>query len=194
MGASSPNAIERIGGFAAGPAALATMAIWAAAEAVALPVVPDVGLCLLVLAAPRQSARLFAAVVGGAVVGTLVLASLTSLAPDAVRAVLLALPGIDGSLLLEANRQLERDGVLGFTQFGVGPPLKVYSTEWLSLGGEVPGLVVGAILNRLTRIGPVVLVASAAGWFLAAGIQRNAAATFAAYAAFWIGVYAILWT
>ena len=83
---------------------------------------------------------------------------------------------------------------MGFAQFGVGPPVKVYSTEWLSLGGDVPGLVVGTILNRLTRIGAVVLVASAAGWFLASGIRRHAAATLAAYAAFWIGVYAILWT
>ena len=43
----------------------ATMAIWAAAEAIVLPIVPDVGLCLLFLAAPRRTLLLFAAVVIG---------------------------------------------------------------------------------------------------------------------------------
>ncbi len=193
MAQSAPNAIERIERFAAGLAALATMAIWGAAEAVALPIVPDVGLCLLALAAPQRAARLFVAVTVGAVAGTLILAVLTALAPDAVRAMLLALPGIDASLMVEANSQLQRDGVLGFVQFGVGPPLKIYSNEWLVLGGDVPGLVCGAILNRLTRIGPVLLVASGAGVLLASGIRRRARATLAAYAAFWIALYAILW-
>jgi membrane protein YqaA with SNARE-associated domain len=194
MAPSAPNAIERIERFAARPAALATMAIWAAAEAVALPVVPDVGLGLLVLAAPRQAARLFAAVPLGALGGTLILAFLAALAPDAVRAMLLALPGLDASQIVEATNQLQRDGILGFVQLGVGPPLKVYSNEWLALGGDVPGLVIGAILNRLTRIGPVLLVASGAGLILASAIRRNSGATLAAYATFWVAVYAILWT
>lgn len=194
MAPSAPSAIERIERFAARPAALAMMALWGAAEAVALPIVPDVGLCLLALAAPRQAAGLFAAVLVGAVAGTLTLAFLTTVGPDAVRAMLLALPGIDASLIVEGNSQLQRDGILGFVQFGAGPPLKVYSNEWLALGGDVPGLVIGAILNRLTRIGPVVLVATGAGMFLASKIRRRSGATLAAYAAFWIAVYAILWT
>ena len=194
MAPPAPNVFERIERFSARPAALATMAIWGAAEAVVLPVVPDVGLCLLALAAPRQAARLFAAVLVGGVAGTLILASLTAVAPDAVRAMLLALPGIDGAMIAEANGQLQRDGVFGFIQFGVGPPLKVYSTEWLALGGDAPGLVLGAVLNRLTRIGPVLLVASGAGLLLASGIRRRSGAMLAAYAAFWIALYAVLWT
>jgi membrane protein YqaA with SNARE-associated domain len=194
MGHSSPNAIDRIARFAARRAALATMAIWAAAEAVALPVVPDVGLCLLALAAPRRAARLFGAVIAGAVAGTLILALLTAVAPDAIRAMLLALPGIDASQVDAANGQLQRHGVLGFVQFGVGPPLKVYSNEWQALGGEIPGLVTGAILNRLTRILPALLVAGATGVFLATWIRRHSGATLAAYAAFWLALYAILWT
>ena len=194
MAPPAPNVFERIERFAARPAALATMAIWGATEAVALPIVPDVGLCLLALAAPRQGARLFAAVLVGAVAGMLILASLTAEAPDAVRAMLLSLPGIDGAMIAEANGQLQRDGVVGFVQFGVGPPLKVYSTQWLALGGDVPGLVIGAVLNRLTRIGPVLLVAGAAGLLFASGIRRRSGAMLAAYAALWIALYAVVWT
>ena len=76
---------------------------------------------------------------------------------------LLALPGIDASLIGRSEQPSARDGVLGFVQFGVGPPLKVDTDEWLASGGDVPGLIVGAVLNRLTRIGPALLVASAAG-------------------------------
>jgi hypothetical protein len=72
--------------------------------------------------------------------------------------------------------------------------LKIYSTEWLALAGDVPGLVIGAILNRLTRIGPVVLVAGGAGALFASGIRRRSGAMLAAYAAFWIALYAFLWT
>jgi hypothetical protein len=194
MAQSTSNAIERIERFAARPAALATMALWGAAEAVALPVVPDVGLGLLAIAAPRQAARLFGAVLVGALAGTLILAFLTAQAPDAIQALLLALPGLEASQLEEASSQLRRDGVLGFVQFGAGPPLKVYANQWLAQGGDIPGLLIGAILNRLTRIGPVLLVASSAGLLLSSWVRRHSAATLAAYAAFWVALYAVLWT
>jgi hypothetical protein len=185
---------ERLEEFAGRPAGVVAMALWGAAEAVALPVVPDVGLCLLGLAAPRQAVRLFAAVVAGAIAGTLVLASVAALAPAAVDGMLLTLPGIDRSIVSEARAHLERDGVLGFAQFGPGPPLKVYTSEWLALGGDFPGLVVGSILNRLTRVGSVVLVAAAAGLLLGSLMRRHAGVTLAAYATSWIVVYVALWT
>ncbi len=185
---------DRLEAFAARRAAIVLMALWAAAEAIVLPIVPDVGLCLLVLAAPGQAGRLFAAVVAGAVAGTLALAALASTAPDAVNGLLLALPGIDGAVLADAGSQLARDGIVGFAQIGAGPPLKVYTAEWVELGGGVPGLVVGSILNRLTRIGPPLLVAIAAGRLFRYWIRRHERVTLVAYAAFWTAVYVVLWT
>lgn len=188
------SVFERLESLAARPATAAAIALWAAAEAVVLPVVPDVGLCLLVIAAPRQAVRMIAAVVAGAVVGTLLLALLIGGAPDAGHAMLLALPGIDDSVIADAESQLSRDGILGFTQIGVGPPLKVYTRTWLGLGGDVPGLVVGSILNRLTRIGSTVLIAAVAGVLLGSWIRRHAQPTLAAYVLGWVLVYAALWT
>ena len=186
------SVFERLERFADRPAAIAMIGLWATAEAIVLPVVPDVGLCLLVLAAPRRSAHLFAAVVVGAVVGTVVLAALSAQAPDAVRAMLLGLPGIDPAMLAEADGTLDRHGIAGFARFGPGTPLKVFTDAWVVQGGEVPGLLVGAALNRLTRIGPAVLVAAAVGWFLGRWIRRREGLTLAAYGAFWLLVYAIL--
>jgi hypothetical protein len=185
---------ERLESLATRRAAAVTIGLWAAAEAIVLPVVPDVGLCLLVMAAPRQAVRMLAAVVVGAVVGTLMLALVIGQAPDAGHAMLLALPGIDNAVIADAESRLARDGSLGFTQIGVGPPLKVYTSAWLGLGGDVPGLVVGSIMNRLTRIGSTVFIAAVAGLWLGSWMRRYAELTLAAYVLGWVGVYAALWT
>jgi hypothetical protein len=171
---------------------MVVLALWGAAEAIVLPVVPDVGLGLLVLAAPGSGWRLFAAVVAGAVVGSVALWLLAAQAPDTVRAMLLAIPGIDAATLEEARAALIDRGVLGFAQLGPGPPLKVYTTEWLDLGGDVAGNAVGAVVNRLTRIGPVVVAAAVIGSRAGPWIREHAAVAIAAYVAFWIVVYAIV--
>jgi hypothetical protein len=186
--------LERLTILARRPTTAGAFGLWAAAEAVLLPIVPDVGLCLVVLAAPRQVLRLLAAVVAGAVVGTLLLALLVDREPDTTRTLLLALPGIDEAVIADAEGQLSREGIAGFAQVGIGPPLKVYTSAWLGQGGDVPGLVAGSILNRVTRIGATVVVAALAGAWLAAWLRRHARATLLAYAVFWIGVYVAIWT
>ena len=167
------------------------MAGWAAAEAIAFPVVPDVGLCLLALAAPRRVVRLFLVVVVGALAGTLVLAALATSNPDAVRAMLLALPGIDAAMLAGVDTTLATDGVAGFAQVGPGPPLKAYTVEWIGQGGDLLGLLVGAIVNRLTRIGPVVLVPAVFGWWFGGWIRARERPILLLYAAAWIAFYAV---
>jgi hypothetical protein len=169
--------------------AAAAMGLWAAAEAIILPVVPDVGLGLLVLAAPRRAWPLFAAVVVGAIVGTLALGIVAAQDPDAVGAILLRIPGIDAAIIADARAELRGDGVLGFAQIGIGTPLKVYTAEWQALGGDPAGLIAGTMLNRLTRIGPAILLAAAGGRLLAPWIRRHAGPTLVAYAAFWTLVY-----
>jgi hypothetical protein len=194
MGESAPGALERVARFARRPAATLTVGIWAAGEAIVFPIVPDVGLCLLVLAAPRRAAVLFVAVVIGAIAGTLVMAAFALQAPDAARAALLAIPAIDPALLASADQALARDGVLGFAQLGPGAPLKVYTVEWLTHGGDIAGLLVGTVLNRITRIGPALIVAAVIGQFAGSWLRRHSQLTLAAYAAFWILVYVAYFT
>ena len=184
-----PNPIDRIARFARRPAAAATLGGWAFAEAIVLPIVPDVGLGLLVLAAPSRAVRLFAAVIVGALIGTLVLAVFATQAPEAARSLLLAIPGINPDVLAGADRTLARDGVAGFAQFGPGAPLKVYTVEWLAQGGDIAGSLVGAVLNRLSRIGPPLVAAAAIGYVAGPWLRRHSRATLVAYAAFWIAVY-----
>ena len=182
--------VDRLAVFAGRPAGSLLAAAWAAGEAVVLPLVPDVGAAAFVLASPRQLGRLLVAIAVGAVLGSLLLAGLFAAAPGAVRDLIAAVPGVNDVLLEAARVDLERAGVVGFTQVGPGPPLKAYALEWLALGGDVPGLVAGTVVNRVSRIGPVLLAAAVLGWAFGGLIRRHPAATAVAYAAFWIGVYA----
>lgn len=184
----------RLEAFARRPAAGATIAVWAAAEAIVLPVVPDVGLGLLVLAAPRLAGRLFLAVVAGALVGTVLLAILATAAPDSARAMLIRIPGIDAATLAEADAKLAGEGIAGFAQFGPGAPLKVYTEAWVRRGGDITGLLVGTVLNRLARIGPAILVAAVLGWRLGSWIRKRERLILLAYSAFWLAVYVVLYS
>ena len=194
MDESSLGGVERVARFARRPAAALTVGTWAAAEAIVFPIVPDVGLCLLVLAAPRRTLVLFGAVVIGAIAGTLVLAAFALQAPVAARALLLAIPAIDPALLASADQSLARDGVAGFAQLGPGAPLKVYTVEWLAQGGDIGGLLLGTVLNRITRIGPALIVAALIGQYAGSWLRRHSRLTLTAYAAFWILVYVAYFT
>jgi len=183
--------IDRIARFAGRPAATWTMAGWAAAEAIILPVVPDVGLCLLVLAAPRRFVRLFLALVAGALVGTLVLAAWSTAAPSDVEAMLLGLPGIHAAMLAGTDAAVADRGIAAFGQLGPGAPLKVYTVAWMGHGGDIAGLLAGTVINRLTRIGPALLLSAAVGWRLGGWIRRRERPFLVAYGSLWILVYLV---
>lgn len=183
--------IDRLAGFASRPGGIAVIGLWAAAEAIVLPIVPDVGVCLLLLAAPRRLAPLFLSVVAGALAGTVLLAAMTAAAPAATRSMLQALPGIDPTMLSQADAVLADRGVAAFGQLGPGAPLKVYTEAWVRRGGDTPGLLAGTVLNRLTRLGPAMVVAAALGWLLAGWIRRYARWVLVAYGLLWIVVYAV---
>jgi 1-acyl-sn-glycerol-3-phosphate acyltransferase len=184
-------ALDALARFAATRGAAVLVAAWAAAEAIVLPVVPDVALVLLALAAPRRSAPLFAALVAGALAGSLVLFGLATAAPDRVDTTLRAIPGIDEATIAAADASLADDGVAGFAQFGPGPPLKVYTAQWAATDGGVFGLLAGVVLNRLTRIGPVLVAAAVAGWLIPGWLRRHERLVLAGYALAWAAVYAL---
>ena len=187
------RAFDAIGGFARSGPAMALVGAWAFCEAIVLPVVPDVALALLALAAPRRVGALFGAVLVGAVSGSILLAAATSAAPASVDAMLLAIPGIDADTLANVEARLAADGVLGFAQVGPGPPLKVYTVEWVEAGGSWPGLILGVVVNRVTRIGPVVLVAALAGRLLPGWLRRHERLVIPAYGVAWTAFYAVYW-
>lgn len=180
--------LERI---AAGRVGLALLAAWAFAEAIAFPVVPDVAIGLLALVVPRRTLVMFAAVVLGALAGTAVLYALALAAPDAVRSMLLALPGIPDAMLASARTTVAHGDPLSVALVGPGPPLKVFTFAWATGPGTPLALAAGAVLNRITRIGPGLALLAAVGWVAPGFLRRHDRLVLAAYTVFWVVAYAL---
>jgi 1-acyl-sn-glycerol-3-phosphate acyltransferase len=182
--------IDRIARFADGRSAVAVVTIWAAAEAIAFPIVPDVLVGLLVLAAPRRAVILFGAVLAGAIAGSLVLYAFASAAPDPATAMVLGVLGVRPAMLDEAVVRLAAGEPWQMAGFGPGTPLKVDTLAW-ALNGQGPlGLVVGVVVNRVTRVLPVILVSALVGAIAPRQLRRWAWPVIVVYTGLWIAVYA----
>jgi hypothetical protein len=185
--------IERLAALARSPRGIALVAAWACAEAVLWPIVPDVVLLPLVAAAPRATPRLLAALFAGALVGSAILVGFVVADEPRVRSALDALPGIEASTLPAVEAEIAAQGVGAFAQLGPGVPLKVYTTAWIADGGSPVVLAGAVVVNRITRIGPGILVAAAVGWFLPGLLRRFERVAAAAYVLGWIGLYVVYW-
>jgi len=185
---------RRLEALALGRAGLAVVAVWAFAEAIAWPIIPDVVVGLLALVMPCRAVRLFVAMTAGALAGSAVLWAASTVAPDAVHAMLLALPGIHPPMLADAARAVAAGDPLAMAQVGPGTPLKVYTWAWAAGQGVPAPLVAGVILNRVARVGPVVLVQAILGSAAPAFLRRFDRLTLAVYAVAYIALYAIYWS
>jgi 1-acyl-sn-glycerol-3-phosphate acyltransferase len=183
--------LERI---ASGRAGIALVGVWAFAEAIAFPIIPDVPIGLLVLVAPRRIVGLFAALVVGALAGTAVLYVLSLAAPGAVESMLLALPAIPDTMIAAARDTVAAGDPASIALVGPGTPLKVYTYAWATGPATPIALAVGAVLNRITRIGPVLLLLAALGWIAPQFLRRHDRLTLAVYAAAYVALYAIYWS
>jgi membrane protein YqaA with SNARE-associated domain len=185
--------IDRLAALARSPRGLVLVAVWAWAEAVMFPVVPDVVLLPLIAAAPRATPRLVLALFAGALVGSAILAAWVLADPGRVASLLASLPGMDATTLPAVETEVASRGVAAFAAFGPGVPLKVYSTAWMVDGGSPVVLAVAVLVNRITRIGPGLLIAAAIGWFAPAALRRYERLATVAYALGWIGLYLVYW-
>jgi membrane protein YqaA with SNARE-associated domain len=186
--------IEPFAGLAAAPLIVAVLVAWGVGEALVLPVVPDVLLGLLVLAAPWQLGPLLGAAVVGGVVGALadwwLLLNRRSLADR----ILMLQPGLGRPGLAEAEARVRRRGpCAAFAQVGPGLPLKA----WLhALSVVAPAttrteVAALALVNRVARLGPVALALAlvhplALGWQPATLTIAWIAGWSAFYAGYWI--------
>jgi 1-acyl-sn-glycerol-3-phosphate acyltransferase len=170
------------------------VAAWAFAEAIAFPIIPDVAIGLLALVAPRRTLPLFAVLVAGALAGTAVLYALTLAAPDGVEAMLLALPGISETTLATARETVAGGNPTSIALVGPGTPLKVYTFAWATGPATPIALALGAVLNRITRIGPGLLALAALGWFAPAFLRRHDRLVLAVYTTAYAVGYALYWS
>lgn len=183
--------LDRIAGVASDRRGVVLVGLWACAEAIALPVVPDIALGLLALAAPRQAPRLFLVLVVAALAGTAVLYALAVSAPDAAHALLTALPGIDAAAVDGARVAVASGDPASIAGFGPGVPLKVYTFAWATGPAAPAALAVGVLLNRITRVGPVVLALAILGRLAPGFLRRHERLAVGVYAIAWIATYVL---
>ena len=178
---------------ASGRAGVALVGAWAFAEAIAWPIIPDVAIGLLALVVPRRALPLFAILVTCALAGTAILYLLTLAAPNAVAAMLLALPGIPESMIATASETVAAGNPTSMALVGAGTPLKVYTFAWATGPATPIALAVGAVLNRITRIGPGLALLAALGWVAPGFLRRHDRLVLAVYGAFYLVLYAVYW-
>lgn len=182
------SSFARLANGRGGPTALF---LWAAAEAVALPVIPDVLLGLLLLAAPRRFLILFAALCLGSLTGSLLLYGLTVADPEAVRHLLLGLPGINEPMLTAASRTVASGDPSCLLLFGPGTPLKVFTFVWANDLVSPIGFLPAVILNRISRIAPLALAQAGIGALAPDFLRRHERLVVGLYVAAYALVYAL---
>lgn len=167
-------------------AAIAAIAAWGFGEAILLPVVPDVLLYVLAVAAPQRAAPLFGWAVLGALVGSLVLSAVALNQPASGREIVLGVPGITEKTLASAELVVGDGDPLAMVHLGPGIPLKVYSVAWWDGIGSPAGYVVGVLANRLIRIGPGVVVFWLIGTLAPMFVRRRERLLAVGYVLFWV--------
>ena len=189
--ATGRSLLDDLARFANGRGGPLAVFLWALAEAIALPVIPDVLLGLLLLAAPRRFVILFASLCLGSLAGSLVLYALTMADPEAVRQGLLALPGIDQPMVTAASGTVASGSPTCLLLFGPGTPLKVFTFAWANGAISPIGFLPAVILNRVSRIAPLALAQAGLGLLAPDFLRRHERIVLVLYSAAYLVTYSL---
>lgn len=192
-GSTVRRPFRRLEALAAGRGGLALMTAWGFAEATLFPVIPDVGLMLLAMVAPRRGPILLGAVVAGALAGSAVLYAASTSSPVAVTTAIVALPAIDAPMVTDAQATVASGDPMSIARVGPGTPLKVYTLAWATGPATPAALAVGVVLNRITRMVPFLVPAMLVGWLAPGFLRRHDRLVLATYWTAWAVAYALYW-
>jgi 1-acyl-sn-glycerol-3-phosphate acyltransferase len=175
------RAFDRAAAWAGSPAAVAAMAIWAVAEALAWPVIPDFLLLPLVVLAPRRWMHLFAAALAGSLLGG---ALSYAVGPTGAGAMLLDhAPLVTEPMVAEAGARLAGDGASALlSQPLAGIPYKVFSYQAAEAGVAGGEFIAFSALARGARLLAVAVAGALAGRWLRPLWERFGAHALALYA------------
>lgn len=154
---------ERAAAAARSRAALVVMGVWAVAEALAWPVIPDFLLLPLVVLAPRLWRHLFLAALAGSLLGGTL--SYAAGRVEAGRVLLEYAPLVTDRMVDVAGDRLREDGVAGLlTQPLSGIPYKAFSYQAAESVGPAQFVVFSALARGARFLAVAVLAALAGRW------------------------------
>jgi membrane protein DedA with SNARE-associated domain len=188
---ASPLA-ARLSAHAASRNALLIAGLWGLAEATLFFLVPDIYIGLVALFNWRRGLWATAFTVLGALVGGAVMYALAANNPPGMQALLTYVPLVSRDMVNTVGEQLRTQGLAALVTGPLqGIPYKVYAVQAGAQRLPFAAFWLLTIPARLERILPVALIGAAAGTLLRSFIQRHTKWVVAAYAAFWLVVYAL---
>lgn len=153
--------------FARSRAALVAVFAWAFAEALVWPIVPDIAVAALVLAAPRRIVPVAAAAIAGSVAGGLAAFVLAN------PALLDHVPLVTDRMQTESLAQMTERGAAGiWSQPFSGIPYKVYAAHAAGAGIDAPEFVLFSTLARGARLIQVAAVFAAGAFLMRRWLER----------------------
>ncbi|HEV2754967.1 MAG TPA: lysophospholipid acyltransferase family protein [Actinomycetota bacterium] len=183
---------DRVTAAAGSRGAVAAMAVWAVAEALAWPVIPDFFLLPLVVLAPHRWRLLFAAALAGSLAGGVI--SYAAGSGEAGRALLEHAPLVTDRMVGEAAARLA-DGGGGalLTQPLAGIPYKVFSYQAAPAGVTGVEFVAFSAVARGARFLAMALIGAALGRWLRPLWKRFGGHALVLYAAaFGVGLFRVV--
>lgn len=166
--------------FASSPAGLVLAFAWAFAEAIAWPVVPDLAVATLALAAPRRILPIAGAAIAGSLAGGLVAYGLGAAAAGAP--ILDHVPLVTERMQASAAERLGESGAAGIlSQPWSGIPFKVFALQAHDAGTGLGGFAWYTLLARGSRILQIGCAFAAAGLLLRGLVARFYPLLVAAY-------------
>src|SRR5437763_16173348 len=185
------DSISRSDQLATGRAALATAFAWGLAEAIFFFIVPDVLLTLIATRSLRSAMKATMAALAGALVGGALMVVFAHASPDAARAFLLHIPGINAHLLERVAGQVDERGLLAVL---IGPlkgiPYKIYAVEWGRRGGDMFAFLLISMPARWIRFALSALLSSGIARLIKPLTGHRAGIEFLILAAVWVVFYA----
>lgn len=176
-----------LGRIVCGRAGVAIAFLWGLAEATCFFIVPDVFLTFVALVRLGPALRANLAALAGALLGGAVMGGLGSHSPDAVRDLLVTLPGIDPALIADVRDQLAHHGLSALLLGPLrGVPYKLYAVEWGAQHGALLPFLLVSIPARAVRF---VLATLLARGIAIAITRRGGRRLVVAWTIFWVGFY-----
>ena len=186
---SRPHCFDR---FPHGAGAQAAAFGWGLAEATFFFIVPDVWLTVLGCRSIRAGLKAALAALLGALVGGLIMYAAGRTAPEAARAFVERVRGIQLGLIQKVEADLTERGLAAVLLGPLrGVPYKIFAEEWGARRGSLPAFLAVSIPARGTRFGLGVLLASAVARLIAPWTQRRAGTEMLILAVCWIAFYSI---
>jgi hypothetical protein len=168
--------------------------LWGFAEGTLFFIVPDLILSWASLAGVKHGAKIFGAILAGAVVAGLCLYTWAVWRPDSARSVVASVPFVRARMFDKVEADYRMHGVTGiFYTLGTGIPYKVYAVLAPPITNPATWALV-TVFARLERMALSWLIPTFLGWFLRRWIRNHQRLTAALWLGFWTITYAIYWS